>query len=184
MKHNDAKALVLAMFDSKQASKTGEPKMLSPKVQQAYSEAFGGYPLLVEGEKLNFWAERLREIADVLVNRCPVCDGSGEIPKAVLIQDGKKKSDLVRGCSKCKGEGWISTTVAPDKALESCIQHEVDVVTRIKSILKQFGIKDSDNYVQATIYLDYEDDLVGVSIKKKMFTYVNNKTTDRRSSKS
>ncbi len=133
MKHNDAKALVEAMFGNKGQG------MISPNVQKAYCDAFGSYPPSPKKDlKNSFWAERFREIADALVNRCSECLGSA---------------------------------VVPDNTLNSCIQQEPDIVIRIKSILKQFGIKDSDKYVQATIYLDYEKALVGVSMKKKMSCY-------------
>ena len=63
MKREDAIALVEAMFGSKQKSHMGNTVMHSPRVQQAYSKAFGVYPP-TDCVEDSFWADRLREIID------------------------------------------------------------------------------------------------------------------------
>ena len=76
LKHEEAKALVHAMFGSTKKSKNAEPKMISGEVQLAYSEAFGDYPS--EDESRSFWAGKLRKIADALENRCGQWEGKGK----------------------------------------------------------------------------------------------------------
>lgn len=150
MKYNDAKALVLAMFGSRRLSVSGSFKMNSPEVQAAYDRAFGQYPPKFDNDDGNvYFSVRLKRIAEALDNRCVACGGEGIIPTTCQT------------CAMCKGKGWVKNEPIAEIV-------KIPLVQQIKSILKEFGIEDSDSYVQATITLDYADSTVGVSITKRL----------------